>query len=150
VPVANVRRKDGSGHVFHFTHFLDQARSNPAMVYDLERVWLTGTLLAIGDALDEHDYFDRAPELELLRYLRNGVAHGNQFNIRSPDKLAKFPAHNKLASVKGNPKSVFEVTPDLHGKVVLFDFMGPGDVLDVLLSIGTYLIRMGNGDPLRA
>jgi hypothetical protein len=44
------------------------------MVDDLDRVWLVGSLLAIGDALMRHCYFDHAPELELLRHLRNGVA----------------------------------------------------------------------------
>jgi hypothetical protein len=49
VPVAYVARKDGTRHVFHFTHFLAQAGSNPAMVGDLDRVWLVGALLALGD-----------------------------------------------------------------------------------------------------
>jgi hypothetical protein len=51
VPVAYVNRKDGTRHVFHFTFYLSQAGSNPAMVDDLDRVWLAGALLAIGDAL---------------------------------------------------------------------------------------------------
>jgi hypothetical protein len=46
-------------------------------------------------------------------------------------------------------KRVFEVTPNLQGQPVLFDFMGPADVVDLLKSVGLYLIRMGNGDPLR-
>jgi hypothetical protein len=32
VPVAYVGRKDGTRHVFHFTHFLAQAESNPARI----------------------------------------------------------------------------------------------------------------------
>jgi hypothetical protein len=70
------------------------------MVDELARVWLVGALLTVGDALARHHYFDRAPELELLRHLRNGVADGNVFNIDNPDTLAKFPAHNRLASLR--------------------------------------------------
>jgi len=149
VPVGYVARKDGTQIIFHYQHFLDQARTNPTMVSVLERVWLAGSLLAIGDAASVHGYFDRAPELELLRHLRNGIAHGNCFRIDKPASLAKFPAHNKLAWVRSDTKAEFEITPALQGQTVLFDFMGPGDVLDILMSVGLYLIRMGNGDPLR-
>ena len=94
VPVAYVGRKDGTRLVFHFTHYLAQAGSNPAMVGDLDRVWLVGALLALGDALKQHGYFDHAPELELLRHLRNGVAHGNSFRIDNP----KEPSYAFLAA----------------------------------------------------
>ena len=51
------------------------------MVEELGRVWLVGALLRTGDALQRHHYFNRAPELELLRHLRNGVARRNVFKI---------------------------------------------------------------------
>ena len=149
VPVGFVRRKDGSEIGYWYDHFLEQAQTNPTMAAELERVWLTGALLAVGDAVSDCNYFDRAPELELLRHLRNGVAHGNRFRIDNPTGLAKFPAHNKLAWVKNDTGAEFEVTPSHQGQTVLFDFMGPGDVIDLLMSVGVYLIRMGNGDPLR-
>ena len=149
VPVGYVTRKDGTQHVFHFHHFLNQARSDPSIAHELERIWLAGSLLRVGDALSLYSYFDRAPELELLRHLRNGIAHGNTFRIDNPQMLSKFPAHNRLASIRGDLKAEFEVTPRIQGQPVLFDFMGPGDVLDLLMSVGRYLIRMGNGDPLR-
>lgn len=149
VPVGYVVRKDGTRHVFDFKHYLALAGNHPAMVDDLDRVWLVGALLAIGDALSRHRYFNRAPELELLRHLRNGVAHGNVFRIDNPASLIKFPAHNRLAWVRSDTKAEFEITPNLEGQPVLCDFMAPGDVLDLLMSVGLYLIRMGNGDPLR-
>src|SRR5262245_52702875 len=98
VPVGYVSRKDGTRHAFHFQHFLDQARTNSAIVDDLARTWLVGALLAVGDVLDQNDYFDHAPELELLRDLRNGIAHGNKFYFM-PERvryLAITPGHNKL------------------------------------------------------
>jgi hypothetical protein len=113
---------------------------------ELPRVWLTGSLLTIGDALTAHDYFDRAPELELVRHLRNGIAHGNRFEIRDPERLKKFPAHNCDADYRN---TIFEITPALDGQPVLFDFMDAGDLLDLLFSVGFYLQRMGEGRPLR-
>lgn len=151
VPVGSVSRKDGTQYVFHFTHYLEQAHTDPVLVREVVRIWLVGSLLGVGDALGQYDYFDHAPELELLYHLRNGVAHGNKFNLSKggAKRLNKYPAHNKLAWIKSDTKAVFEIEPSLHGKEVLFDYMGPGDVLDVLQSVGLYLIRMGNGDPLR-
>jgi len=146
VPVGYVFRNDGTRQIFHFTHYLAQA-VDPDMVDDLARIWLAGALLRIGDALARHQYFDHAPELELLRHLRNGVAHANLFDIRHPNSLR--PAHNRDAWIRSDTNAVFEITPNLQGQPVLFDFMGPGDVLDLISSVGLYLIRMGNGDPLR-
>jgi hypothetical protein len=152
VPVGYVYRKDGTKHIFDFAHYLAKAGSDEAMVDDLARIWLVGSLLTVGDALAKNDYFDHAPVLELLYHLRNGVAHGNVFHFTRPGRrrLCAHPAHNREAAIRGyNNDTVFEITPNLQGQPVLFDFMGPGDVLDLLYSVGLYLIRMGNGDPLR-
>ena len=149
VPLGFVPRLDGTEHAFDFKHFLRLAAASPEITGELPRVWLAGSLLAVGDALARQNYFDRAPELELVRHLRNGIAHGNRFDIRDPQKLKIVPAHNRLAWIRGDKKTVFEISPALHGQAVLFDYLGAGDVLDLLMSVGIYLIRMGNGDPLR-
>ena len=73
----------------------------------------------------------------MVRHLRNGTAHGNRFTLRNPDELKKWPAHTRGAACSYSEP--FEVTPDLDGTEVLFDFMGPGDVLDLLISVSTYL-----------
>jgi hypothetical protein len=36
-----------------------------------------------------------------------------------------------------------EIAPDLHGSTVLFDLMGPGDVLDLLISVSTHRGDLG-------
>jgi len=149
VPVGFVNRKDGTQSCFHFRHFLHLATNDVGIAEDFQRVWLVGSLLTVGDRLSQHAYFDKAPELELVRHLRNGVAHGNKFRINDPARLAKFPAHNREAWVRSDLKTVFEISPALQGHPVLFDFMDAGDVLDILMSVGLYLVRMGNGDPLR-
>lgn len=149
VPLGYAARKDGTEHAFHFKYYLRLAATDAELNREWPRIWLVGSLLTVGDALARHDYFDHAPELELVYHLRNGVAHGNRFNITRLKRLRDFPAHNRDAWIKGDLKTVFEITPKLNGQPILFDFFGPGDVLDILMSVGMYLIRMGNGDPLR-
>jgi hypothetical protein len=151
VPEGYVFRKDGTFHRFHFNLYLVKVGNDPLIVDNLPRVWLVGALLTLGDALQANDYFDHAPELELLYHVRNGVAHGNLFHLTDSGKrrLIRYPAHNRPAWVKSDTKALFEITENLDGQAVLFDFMGPGDVLDLLMSIGLYLTRMGNGDSLR-
>jgi hypothetical protein len=85
VPVGDVTRKDGTGHVYDIHHYLEYARTNATILNNLERVWIVGSLIAVGDALAQHDYLNRVPLLELVRHIRNGVAHGNRFDIRNPD-----------------------------------------------------------------
>ena len=137
VSVGYVVRNNGTKHTFDFNYYLDYL-NHQTMVDDLARAWLVGSLLAVGDALAERDYLDHAPVLELLYHLRNGIAHGNKFNIDKGGlkRLKNYPAHNKMAKVK---IAEFEISESLNGKPVLFDFMGPGDVLDLLQSIEIYL-----------
>jgi hypothetical protein len=149
VPEGYVLRKDGTPHRFHFNSYLAKAGKDPAMVDELARVWLVGALLTVGDALAKNDYFDHAPVLELLYHVRNGVAHGNVFHFTPSGRrrLREKSAHNREASIRGFYNDTeFEITPDLQGQTVLFEFMGPGDVLDLLYSVGGYLMQMG-GDP---
>jgi hypothetical protein len=82
-------------------------------------------------------YYDRAPVLEMVRHLRNGIAHGNRFSLRNPTELNAWPAHTRDAACRSS--GPFEITPDLDGSAVLFDFMGLGDVLDLLISVSTHL-----------
>ena len=148
VPLGYVRRKNGNPSRYHLHHFLDQARTDPQVIADLERTWLTGTLLTVGDALAKADYFDHEPELELIYHLRNGIAHGNKFNITMTgrNRLNIYPAHNRR--IPQIDASDFEITPALNGDLVLFHFMDPQDIIDVLLGASVFLLHKGNGLPL--
>jgi hypothetical protein len=141
-----VTRNDGTRHTFDLPYYLNQAHTNPGIVYELPRVWLVGSLLAVGDALGirPNHYFDHAPVLELIYHLRNGVAHGNVFRIddKGRKRLEKYPAHNRAARVRSVTKAEFEIKPNLNGQTILFEFMGPGDVLDLLQSVEVYLTRI--------
>lgn len=151
VPLGTVKRKDGTEHAYHFVHYLARAATESHLSADFQRTWTAGALLGLGDDLAENNYFNHAPELELVYHLRNGIAHGNSFSFTTGGlhRLERHPAHNLLAWIRGDLRSEFQVTPELSGMPVLFEFMGPGDVLDLIMSVGGYLIRMGNGDPLR-
>lgn len=142
IPTEIVARKDGSTHIFDSRYYLGRL-GEPEMVNDMSAIWLVGSLLKVGDALSAHQYFDHGPDVELLYHLRNGVAHGNRFNItkRGQERLAKWPANNKSAHVRV-PGSDFEIGSHLNGQQVLFEFMGPGDVLDLLMSIGVRFMRL--------
>jgi len=139
----SVQRKNGTEFSFDTQDALGDL-ANKAIAEELPRVWLAGSLLAVGDALERNDYFDHAPELELVYHLRNGIAHGNHFDIRNRKRLAKYPAHNRDASFRN---TIFEITPKLNGKPVLFDFMEAGDVLDLLFSVGIRLEQIARGEP---
>jgi hypothetical protein len=144
-PSDSVQRKDGTKWSFDTQNALVDL-ADRAIATELPRVWLTGSLLAVGDALERNGYFDHAPELELVYHIRNGIAHGNHFDIRNRKRLEKHPAHNRDGSFR---HTIFEITPKLNGKPVLFDFMKAGDVLDLLFSVGLYLKQMENGESPR-
>ena len=142
-PSDSVQRKDGTKWSFDTQDALISAVADKAIAAELPRVWLAGSLLAVGDELKDHDYFGHAALFELVRHLRNGIAHGNRFNIRYP---LKYPAHNRDAFYRSPNNTIFEITPALNRQPVLFDFIGAGDVLDLLSSVGARLEQMGRGE----
>jgi hypothetical protein len=85
------------------------------------------TLSWVGDELSKNGYFDKTPELELFRHLRNGISHGNTFNLLNgePRRPAKFKR--------------FDITSALHGKNVLFEFMSTGDLFDLFDHVKAHL-----------
>jgi len=135
-PTDSVPRKNGPPFTFGTQDTFYDALVRDTIREEFPRIWLTGSLLAVGDALKKHDYFGHPPLLELVRHLRNGIAHGNHFDIRFPDELKQVPAHNRDAAFKHTD---FVVTPAHHDQPVLFDFMEAGDVLDLLSSVANHL-----------
>jgi hypothetical protein len=91
---------------------------------------LSVALLWIGDALTRASYFDRAPVLEFIRHLRNAVAHGNVFNLVNgePRRPARFRQ--------------FEITANLHGTPVLFEYMMGGDIFDLFDDVVAHLRQL--------
>ncbi|MEX3949462.1 hypothetical protein AB4Y40_17140 [Paraburkholderia sp. EG287B] len=105
-PTGEIRRKDGTFHTLDLRFYLDLLREDQSLQSHFLRTWAMGALLMLGDELGAHDYFDHAPILELVYHLRNGVAHGNRFNITYSGKrrLARHDAHNRQAAVKSRKR----------------------------------------------
>ena len=119
-----------------------------------DRFWLSGALLTLGDELAKESYFDRKPDLEFIRHLRNGVGHGNRFNLQGaePRRPAHFTGPDRRFMPDGTTtppgqQHTFTITPALNQQEVLFGFIGPGDVCDLLQFVSWRLIRIGNSDP---
>ena len=93
----------------------------------LKSLFMT-TLSWVGDELTAKGYFDKTPELEFFRHLRNGISHGNRFN------LIRFNEPIRLARFKG-----FEVTAALDGQPVLFEFISTGDLFDMFDHVKAHL-----------
>lgn len=153
-PFGNLMRRDGTAIIFHLPDFLRAAASTAHQEVQL-RSSITGALVTVGDALASQKYFDRRPDLELVRHLRNGLAHGNRFNLRrgEPARPARFTGPDqrilpdRAGTTPPGAPTYFEVTPALDGQAVLFDFMGAGDVHDLLMFVGWRLRRIANGEP---
>src|SRR5437667_2750807 len=139
LPVLHLPRDDGTYHTCHFSYFLEEIRK-PRLVEDFKRAWLASALLMIGDALgDSHRYYNRAPdaepEAELVRHLRNGIAHGNRFFMHADvmnlnTGRLKLPAHNRRYA-KVLSMREYVVDTHLNGTKVLFDYGGAAAVLDI-------------------
>lgn len=143
----DVIRKDGTKQTFVFDYYLRESFRNVQTKEDLDRVWLTGALITLGDALGQSKYFDRAPHLELVRHLRNGVSHGNKFRIDSPEMLNKYPANNFSAPVRSPTASKFEIRSSINGHNVMFDFMEPADFLDLFAAVEIQMFSLAMGAP---
>lgn len=142
-PTGEITRKDGSSHILNLRYYLDLFREDHTLQSEILRSWAMGSLLTLGDELTAHKYFDRSPILEFVYHLRNGVAHGNRFNItkKGRERLTRYPAHNRDAAVRSPLGVTYEITPGLSGPV-LFKFLGPADVIDIFQSVEVHLAKM--------
>lgn len=153
VPIGSIARHDGSDIFYDFSHALRNIRLKPEYQETYDRLWLGGALLTLGDHLADEGYFDHGHDLEFVRHLRNGVAHGNRFRFShgEPRRPAHFtgPDQRFLQGTTTPPghAHTFEIATSLQGQPILFDFIGPGDVCDLLLFVSVRLLRIGNGDP---
>jgi hypothetical protein len=148
VPLLDVPRGDGTNHTFHFNHFLKLVR-DPQLTGDFKKAWLASSLLTIGDTLGTHNYFGHAPEAELIRHLRNGVAHKNRFAfhpsvIERRSGLLRHPAHNRRYTTVLTMRE-YTIDTHLQGTEVLFGYGGAAVLLDILTCLGWHLTRTGTG-----
>ena len=97
--------------------------------------FICGSLIALGDALQRDDYFDRAPVLEMVYHLRNGVAHGNRFN---------FTRHGltRLATHSADFGGVLTIAPEPQGQQVMGTFLKQHDHFQLLGSVVFHLASL--------
>lgn len=151
VPVIRIRRRDGNDMIMWFNHYLKEAK-NPSAREDFDKVWLQGALLTVGDALGAHGYFGHEPEAEIVRHLRNGIAHGNRFKFdkRVIDKTSgklRYPANIfRYATRQTMPRH--EIDLSLQGSEVLWTWGGPDAIIDCLTVLGIHLWNVGHGLPI--
>ena len=117
-------RKDGSYYDgIRLWESIEQVRNNAPFNRDYLGGHFSTSLSWVGDHLKRAGYFDKSPELEFFRHLRNGVSHGNRFHFDNgePRRPARF--------------RTFEVTAELEGQSVLFAYIMPGDLFDLFDAI---------------
>ncbi|MGE3692112.1 MAG: hypothetical protein AB7F98_12115 [Novosphingobium sp.] len=132
VPEGKLAHLDSEhGHNYHFLFYLDHIRKEPNRTLT-KRLWASNSLIRIGDQLSRYNYFDRHPNLELVRHLRNAVAHGERITIDKPQVLSRFPAHLTAGLCH------WEITPALHDQS-LYSFVSAGDICSIIQAIGIFL-----------
>jgi hypothetical protein len=151
VPVLRIPRRDGNAMIMWFNHYLSEG-GKPEARDDFDRIWLMGALLKVGDALGENQYFGHAPEAEIIRHLRNGIAHGNRFSFRAPvihklSRKLRYPANIfRWAARQSMPRH--EIDTHLEGAEVLWGWGGPDAIVDCLTVLGLHLWHIGHGLPI--
>lgn len=138
-------RGDGTTHEVDMNIYLNLGLTEERLVTPMRNAWAVGALLTAADALKHYRYFDRAPCLELIYHLRNGVGHGNHFVFdgKALKRMQQYPAHNR-DSIRG--EHVHEITEALKGTEVLGTFMNTIDVQDCLQSAARHLERVAVGE----
>src|ERR1700727_4202 len=142
IHLGQIRDRTGVERItYDHRHFFAGA-SRASFEEEYDRAWFSGALLSLGDALAQNNYFDRAPELEMIRHLRNAVGHGNRFRIDDPAKLAKFPADTRNADPQPGAarQGYLEITPAVHGQRCLFTFVDACELLVLFDAVGRYLL----------
>ena len=150
VPIIKIPRRDGNAMIMWFNHYLKEGR-HPDAREDFDKVWIQGALLIVGDALGANGYFGHEPEAEIIRHLRNGIAHGNHFDFRGSVRekrtgKLRHPANIfRYAERQAMPRHEIEV--GLQDREVLWSWGGPDAVIDCLTVLGVHLWNMGHGLP---
>lgn len=126
-----ISRKDGTLYEgLDVSNSIRLIRYNKQYSLELPAVIVITVVSYIGEALAQNQYFDKTPQLEFFRHLRNALSHGNKFHFRNdePSRPAYF--------------RTFRISRSLNGQPVLYEFMSLGDVLDLLDHVEAHLRKL--------
>lgn len=106
--------------------FFDIVGTGPSFNMPYFRTVFSGAIAFVYELSREAGVHNTRPECQFLRHLRNAVSHGNRFYFKrgQPNRPAKFKEFEITSALKGTPN-------------VLFDFLWPGDVVDLFRYIRT-------------
>jgi hypothetical protein len=119
---------------YYVVEDIDQAilplLSRPTNNLDALVLPLIAAIIVIGDLVKNLGLDERTPLIEFVRHIRNGLGHGNKFTFEGKKTLreARFQS--------------FVITRDLEGEKVLFGYLGPGDIFQMLDDLAQYLRTM--------
>ncbi|AHK36010.1 hypothetical protein Pd630_LPD16051 (plasmid) [Rhodococcus opacus PD630] len=128
-PIA-VRRHGGPDYVLPIRPTIEESQTDNDRKLDVIDAWLDLAIFRVADELEQHNYFDKAPILAFLRHVRNGLAHGNRFDLRPGNWMQVEAKYGKL-----------QITEKLNGERVLGSggFLKRGDALALLDDIAAHL-----------
>ena len=122
-------RHDGTMYsIKTYGPLVKQLRANPTFNLEYLGIVLQSLLMNIGDELARNRYFAKSPELEFFRHIRNALGHGNRFHFKGKEPVLP-------ATLRGR-----NLSRDLHGQQVFFQYMNIGDVFDLLDDLESQLV----------
>jgi len=131
----NMRYVPGTGIGIDYTLPISYMRATPQRNLLLGRVLWSNAVIVVNDFFKSNSQiFEKIPQLEFLRHIRNGFAHGNKFHfvLRKNEIFRKAEFDN------------LEITLHMQGMAV-FDnegedgFIKIGDILALLLWLKEFL-----------
>jgi hypothetical protein len=139
-------RANGSRHGLpNFGLSLDKVKCDNSRYFEESIAGLLFPVITnVGHELDIKGLYDNAvPELEFFRHMRNGVAHGNEWNLtgHSPKWPARFNGFDLGPGWEADEANARAMQQHLNGTTVIggFGYMRVGDALDALAWVKGYL-----------
>lgn len=119
--------RDTPYSIANYGPLVESLRGNPQFNVNYMGLLLQSMVVQIGDMLSRNAYYEKTPELEFYRHLRNALGHGNRFHFSSGEP-------RRPATFQGR-----EITAALQGTQAFFNFMAPGDVFELWENLERFL-----------
>ena len=119
-----LNKADGGYYELELYPLMRSLGDNPDENLDVLRTAMSLKIPQICDYMKNHKLLKPTPEFEFFQHLRNAISHGNRFHFKY-DRKIKLRKPAAFGSLK--------LDVSMHGKQdVLFNYIYPGDVMDLL------------------